>query len=120
MRVMDAILAFPALLLAMAVTLGLGVGLRTATMGIAVPAIPWYARLLRSEVLRIRALPFVEATVTLGATRRRTAAPPRLPHAVPTLAIQAGAVFSLRDPHAGRAGLRGPRRADPHARSGAR
>jgi peptide/nickel transport system permease protein len=94
MRIMDAVLAFPALLLAMAVTLGLGVGLRTATVGIVVPTIPWYARLLRSEVLRIRALPFVEATVTLGATRPRTVLRHVLPHAVPTLAIQAGAVFS--------------------------
>jgi peptide/nickel transport system permease protein len=94
MRVMDAVLAFPALLLAMAVTLGLGVGLRTAAIGIIIPTIPWYARLVRSDVLRIRSLPFVEATVTLGATRRRTVIRHVLPHTLPTLAIQAGAVFS--------------------------
>jgi peptide/nickel transport system permease protein len=93
MRVMDAVLAFPALLLAMAVTLGLGVGLRTAAIGIIIPTIPWYARLVRSDVLRIRALPFVEATVTLGARRSRTVARHILPHTIPTLAIQAGAVF---------------------------
>lgn len=94
MRVMDAILAFPALLLAMAVTLGLGVGIGTAAIGILIPTIPWYARLVRSDVLRIRSLPFVEATVTLGATRRRTVLAHVLPHAVPTIAVQAGAVFS--------------------------
>jgi peptide/nickel transport system permease protein len=94
MRIMDAVLAFPALLLAMAVTLGLGVGLRTAAIGIIIPTIPWYARLVRSDVLRIRSLPFVEATVTLGATRRRTVIRHVLPHTLPTLAIQAGAVFS--------------------------
>lgn len=94
MRVMDAVLAFPALLLAMAITLGLGVGIRTATIGIIIPTIPWYARLVRSDVLRIRSLPFVEATTTLGATRRRTIVRHILPHTVPTIAIQAGTVFS--------------------------
>jgi peptide/nickel transport system permease protein len=94
MRVMDAILAFPALLLAMAVTLGLGVGLRTAAIGIIIPTIPWYARLIRSDVLRIRSLPFVEATVTLGARRSRTIVRHILPHTIPTLAIQTGAAFS--------------------------
>ena len=94
MRVMDAILAFPPLLLAMAVTLGLGAGLRSAVIGIVIPTIPWYARLIRSDVLRIRSMPFVEATVTLGATRWRTLVFHVLPHTLPTLAIQAGAVFS--------------------------
>jgi peptide/nickel transport system permease protein len=94
MRAMDAVLAFPALLLAMAVTLGLGTGLRTAAIGIIIPTIPWYARLIRSDVLRIRSLPFVEATVTLGATRRRTLVRHVFPHTISTLAIQAGSVFS--------------------------
>jgi peptide/nickel transport system permease protein len=94
MRTMDAVLAFPALLLAMAVTLGLGVGLRTAAIGIIIPTSPWYARLIRSDVLRIRSLPFVEATITLGATRRRTVVRHVMPHTIPTLAIQAGSVFS--------------------------
>jgi peptide/nickel transport system permease protein len=94
MRVMDAILAFPPLLLAMAVTLGLGAGLRSAVIGIVIPTIPWYARLVRSDVLRIRSMPFVEATVTLGAGRWRTLVHHVLPHTLPTLAIQAGAVFS--------------------------
>jgi peptide/nickel transport system permease protein len=94
MRVMDAVLAFPALLLAMAVTLGLGVGIPTAAIGIIIPTIPWYARLIRSDVLRIRSMPFVEATVTLGARRSRTVLRHILPHTIPTVAIQAGAVFS--------------------------
>jgi peptide/nickel transport system permease protein len=94
MRVMDAILAFPPLLLAMAVTLGLGPGLGTASIGITLPAIPWFARLVRSDVLRIRGLAFVEATVTLGASRRRTLLRHVVPHTLPTLTIQAGTVFS--------------------------
>ena len=108
MRVMDAILAFPALLLAMAVTLGLGVGIRTATIGIIIPTIPWYARLIRSDVLRIRALPFVEASVTLGARRSRTVTRHIFPHTIPTIGDSGWGGLQLRDPHARGARLRRP------------
>lgn len=93
MRTMDAILAFPPLFLAMAVTVGLGTGLRTAAIGLTVGAIPWYSRVARAEVLRLRALPFVEATVAIGAKRTRVVARHVLPHVAPTLVIQAGAAF---------------------------
>jgi peptide/nickel transport system permease protein len=93
MRVMDAILAFPPLILAMAVSVGLGSGLETAGLGIMLTTIPYYARLLRSEVLRIRALPFVEAAYALGARRTRIMLRHIVPHVVSTLLIQAAAVF---------------------------
>lgn len=93
MRVMDAILAFPPLILAMAVTVGLGVGLKTAALGIMLTSVPWYARLLRSEVIRIRSLPFVEAAVALGAPRGVIMRRHILPHVVSTLFIQSAAVF---------------------------
>ena len=93
MRTMDAILAFPPLILAMAVTVGLGSGLRTAGLGIMLTTIPYYARLLRSEVLRIRSLPFIEAAHALGARRTRIMARHIVPHIVSTLLIQAAAVF---------------------------
>jgi len=93
MRVMDAILAFPPLILAMAVCVGLGASLRTAALGIMLTTIPYYARLLRSEVLRIRTLPFIEAAYALGAGRRRIMLRHVVPHVVSTLLIQAAAVF---------------------------
>jgi peptide/nickel transport system permease protein len=93
MRVMDAILAFPPLILAMAVTVGLGAGLDTAGLGIMLTTIPYYARLLRSEVLRIRSLPFIEAAYALGARRTRVMLRHIVPHVVSTLLIQAAAVF---------------------------
>ncbi|MBS1862297.1 MAG: ABC transporter permease [Actinobacteria bacterium] len=93
MRVMDAILAFPPLILAMAVTVGLGVGLSTAALGIALVSVPWYARLLRSEALRIRSLPFVEAAHAMGATKSRIIARHVVPHCMPVLAIQMAAAF---------------------------
>ena len=93
MRVMDAVLAFPPLILAMAVTVGLGVGLKTAALGIMITSVPYYARLIRSEVLRIRSLLFVEAAAALGASRMRIIARHIAPHTVSTLFIQASAVF---------------------------
>jgi peptide/nickel transport system permease protein len=93
MRVMDAILAFPPLILAMAVTVGLGIGLDTAAIGVALVSVPWYARLLRSEALRIRSLPFIEAAHAMGATRGRIIARHIVPHMLPVLFIQMAAAF---------------------------
>ncbi|MBS1861944.1 MAG: ABC transporter permease [Actinobacteria bacterium] len=93
MRVMDTILAFPPLILAMAVTVGLGVGLSTAALGVALVSVPWYARLLRSEAIRIRSLPFIEAAHALGSTRGRIIRRHVIPHVLPVLFIQMAAAF---------------------------
>ncbi len=93
MRVMDAILAFPPLILAMAVTVGLGGGLETAALGIMLTSVPYYARLIRSDVLRIRQLPFIEAAETAGAGPARIILRHIVPHTVSTLLIQAAALF---------------------------
>ncbi|MDB5058251.1 MAG: binding-protein-dependent transport system inner rane protein [Chloroflexi bacterium] len=93
MRIMDAILAFPPLILAMAVTVGLGVGVTTAAIGITLTSVPFYARLLRSEVVRLRTLPFVEAASALGATQRRIILRHIVPHLSSTLLVQAASVF---------------------------
>jgi peptide/nickel transport system permease protein len=93
MRVMDSILAFPPLILAMAVTVGFGIGLDTAAIGVALVSVPWYARLLRSEALRIRSLPFIEAAHAMGATRRRIITRHVVPHMLPVLFIQMAAAF---------------------------
>lgn len=95
MRTMDALLAFPPLILAMAVTIGLGVGIRTAAIGIIITSIPWYARIIRSDVLRIRSQPFIEATIAIGATRRRIIFRHIIPHVLPTILIQAAASFGF-------------------------
>jgi peptide/nickel transport system permease protein len=93
MRAMDAILAFPPLILAMAVTVGLGIGLDTAAIGVALVSVPWYARLLRSEALRIRSLPFIEASYAIGMKRSRVIARHVVPHMLPVLLIQMAAAF---------------------------
>jgi peptide/nickel transport system permease protein len=93
MRIMDALLAFPPLILAMAVTVGLGVGLKTATLGIILIYIAPNARLVRSNVVRIRTLPMVEAAVALGASRKRIMFRHILPQATATILVQSASVF---------------------------
>ena len=66
MRVMDVILAFPSLLLALAILTVLGRGLINAQIAIAIVAIPIYARVMRAAVLAVRDLDYVVASRALG------------------------------------------------------
>jgi peptide/nickel transport system permease protein len=93
MRVMDAILAFPPLILAMAVTVGLGAGLTSAAIGIVLTSIPFYARLTRADVVRIRSANYIEAAGTLGATRTRVIFRHIVPNAIVSVPILAAANF---------------------------
>ncbi len=71
MRLADVLMAFPALLLAMVVSVGLGPGPRNAGIAVVIVWWPFYARLVRGQVLSIRSREHVEAAVTIGAGRRR-------------------------------------------------
>jgi peptide/nickel transport system permease protein len=66
MRFMDVLLAFPSLLLAIAIVSVLGPGLTNAMLAIGIVEIPAYARIVRSSVLSVRELDFVSATRALG------------------------------------------------------
>ena len=66
MRVMDGLLAFPALVLALAITAALGPSLRNAMLAIGIVGIPGFARLVRGQVLSLRAQEFVEAARAAG------------------------------------------------------
>src|SRR5262249_30669306 len=70
-RVIDAMMAFPSLVLAMALTSVLAPGLTNVMIAIAVIFIPGAARLTRSLTLSLKETAFVEAARTLGATDRR-------------------------------------------------
>lgn len=71
MRAADVLMAFPALLLAMVVSVALGPGPRNAGIAVVIVWWPFYARLVRGQVLSIRTREHVEAAVTIGAGRRR-------------------------------------------------
>jgi peptide/nickel transport system permease protein len=67
MRIMDVLLAFPALLLAIAIVTVLGPGLTNALIAISIVSIPAYARVVRASVLSIKEQDFVDASRALGA-----------------------------------------------------
>jgi peptide/nickel transport system permease protein len=70
MRVIDVMLAFPNVLLAIALVAALGPGLTNAMIAIAIANISFYARNVRGNVLALRNQPFVEAGKSAGASSR--------------------------------------------------
>ena len=66
MRVTDIFLAFPALVLAMAMVAILGPNLRNLALAIVVTWWPWYTRLVRGMAVSLRQRPYVEAAKTMG------------------------------------------------------
>jgi peptide/nickel transport system permease protein len=71
MRSMDVLLAFPGLLLAIAILGALGPSLTNAMIAVGIGATPSFVRITRSAVLRIRTREFVEASRAVGASDRR-------------------------------------------------
>lgn len=67
MRAMDALAAFPALILALAITAALGMGIGNAMIAIGIVYIPAFARLVRGQALSVREREFVTAARALGA-----------------------------------------------------
>jgi peptide/nickel transport system permease protein len=80
MRLTDILMAFPYILLAIAIVAGLGPGLRNAMLAIAIVGFPFYTRLVRSVVLSVRSREFVEAARALGSPDRRILGRHVLPH----------------------------------------
>lgn len=66
MRIMDGLMAIPAILLAIAVVSVFNAGLTSVIIAIVVPEVPRVVRLVRSMVLSIREEPYVEAAITAG------------------------------------------------------
>ena len=71
MRCMDLLLAFPSILLAIAIVAVAGPGIDNAIMAVSVVLIPQFARLVRSSVLTVRETAYVEAARALGAGQMR-------------------------------------------------
>jgi ABC-type dipeptide/oligopeptide/nickel transport system permease subunit len=70
-RVVDAMLAFPGVLLAIAITAALGPSLRNAMIAVGIIQIPVYFRLARGQVLQVREHEFITAAAVIGASRTR-------------------------------------------------
>jgi peptide/nickel transport system permease protein len=71
MRVGDMVMAFPALVLAMAIAAAMGAGLTSAVIAVALVRWPRYARLVRAQILAVKQKPFVEAARGIGASPAR-------------------------------------------------
>lgn len=88
MRVMDGIMAIPAILLAIAMVSLNGASLVTVAVAIVIPEIPRVARLVRSVVLSVREEPYVEAAVGLGTRLPRLLWRHVLPNTLAPLVVQ--------------------------------
>ncbi|MBO8163633.1 MAG: ABC transporter permease subunit [Brevibacillus sp.] len=88
MRLMDMVLAFPSLVLAMALAATLGPNLVNAMIAIAIVKIPVYVRLARAEALALREKLFVKAAVTFGIPSWRIILRHIIPNAVSPVVIQ--------------------------------
>ncbi len=88
MRCMDVLLAFPSLLLAIAIVAVLGPGLINALLAISIVAIPGYARIARASVLSVKELDYVTADRALGVSSARILFRRILPNAMTPLIVQ--------------------------------
>jgi peptide/nickel transport system permease protein len=88
MRAVDVILAFPALILAIALVAALGPRLQNAMIAIGIVQIPVYARLTRAQVLQLKSRDFVTAARALGASPARLVVRHLLPNLLNPLIVQ--------------------------------
>lgn len=89
MRIVDMLLAYPYILLVLAVIAILGPSLNTAMIAVGVAGIPGYARLVRGEVLSVRQTEYVEAMHALGAGHYRILFRTILPNVTSSIIIYA-------------------------------
>lgn len=87
MRTLDVLMAFPSLLLAIAIVSVLGPGLQNALLAIAIVTIPVYARVVRASVLSVKEMPYVAASRALGGNPFHVLFSRVLPNAIPPLIV---------------------------------
>ncbi len=88
MRCMDLLLAFPSILLAIAIVAVAGPGIDNAIMAVSIVLIPQFARLVRSSVLTVREAAYVEAARALGAGQARILFVGVLPNCMAPIIVQ--------------------------------
>ncbi|RSN75225.1 ABC transporter permease [Candidatus Methanodesulfokora washburnensis] len=89
MRITDMFLAFPPLLLAIALAATLGRGLENAILALAISWWPWYARLIYVQVNTVKSMPYVDAARVLGLGSFTIMFRHILPNALTPVVIQA-------------------------------
>jgi peptide/nickel transport system permease protein len=99
-RSIDAMLAFPGVLLAIAITSALGPSLQVAMLAVGIIRVPFYFRLTRGQVLQAREQEYVTAAAVLGASQARIVVRHVLPNVINPLIVAAsisssGAILAL-------------------------
>jgi peptide/nickel transport system permease protein len=89
MRVVDVVLAFPSILLAMAITAALGLGLKHAMLAMILVWWQEFARLMRGQVLATKANDYVASARALGAETWRVLGAHVIPNAFPPIVVKA-------------------------------
>jgi len=89
MRFIDALMAFPTILLALFLVTILGTGLKSAMIAVGLASIPRFARLIRSSVLSIKEKEFVEAARALGQSNLNILLKHILPNCIAPILVQA-------------------------------
>lgn len=89
MRIMDGVLVFPELVLALAITYALGPSFGTVVAAIAIVNIPRFARVVRGQVLSLREREFVAASVVSGSSTLRILSRHLLPNVVEVMIVTA-------------------------------
>lgn len=88
MRLMDVLLAFPSILLAIVIVSILGQGLTNALLAVGIILLPQMARVVRSAVISVRERDYVEAERALGASNYRIVSSAILPNSMAPLIVQ--------------------------------
>ena len=89
MRITDLFLAFPPLLLAMAIVAALGPGLQNATFALVISWWPWYTRIARGLAVSLREWPFVDAARAMGIRESTIVIRHIIPNSVGPIVVQA-------------------------------
>lgn len=92
--IMDSVYAFPGLILAIALTAVLGTGVINMAISIAVVYVPSYFRIIRSQVLSIKEMSYVEAANAAGAKKRTVLLRYILPNVIPSIVVVATVNFA--------------------------
>lgn len=89
MGLVDVMLSFPGILLALVIVAVLGIGLHNVIIAVGIALLPNFARLVRGEALSLRERDFVIASKSMGASDLRIMLRHILPNAIPTIIVQA-------------------------------
>jgi ABC-type dipeptide/oligopeptide/nickel transport system permease subunit len=88
MFAMDSVLAFPTLILAMAISAMIGSGLKNIVIAVGIVSVPVFARLTRSQVIAVKAEDFVQGAQAIGASNDRIIFRHVLPNVLSPLIVQ--------------------------------